>query len=88
MQNEKCIMHNDGVPSALFNFISEGNKFILHFAFYILHLPEGQLNDHLAFHLFAQEACRRLCQTLVRCLQGGIPLPQQQKHRTHQISLA
>ena len=51
MQNEKCIMHNCGVPSARFKTISEGNTFILHFAFYILHLPEGQVNDNLPFFL-------------------------------------
>ena len=33
-----------GVPSAQIETISEGNTFILHFAFCILHLPEGQIN--------------------------------------------
>jgi len=40
-------MQNDGVPSARFEIISEENTCILHFAFSILHLPEGQKNDHL-----------------------------------------
>jgi len=40
-------MQNDGVPSARFSVISEGNTRILHFAFSILHLPEGQKNDNL-----------------------------------------
>jgi len=41
-------MQNDGVPSARFSIISEGNTSILHFAFSILHLPEGQKNDLLS----------------------------------------
>ncbi len=59
MQNEKCIMHNCGVPSARFKIISEGNTFILHFAFYILHLPEGQISAHLSSpigSLFSQQS--------------------------------
>ena len=41
MQNSKCIMQNDGVPSARSMIISEGNTFILHTAFSILHSTEG-----------------------------------------------
>ena len=40
--------------TARFQFISEGNTFILHFAFSILHLPEGQKNDNFLSILIAQ----------------------------------
>ena len=47
-----------------------------------------KINDNLTFHLFPQEAGGGTGQALVRRLQGRIPLTQQQKHGTHQVTLA
>ena len=37
MQNAECEMQNYGIPPGTFSIIAEGDTFILHFEFCILH---------------------------------------------------